>query len=191
MVIGKFGSNATIYKLTTTIDLEYRNMKRLLSAAILALTFMSGAQAALYEISFISDDFGDLGGFTIESQDIIDNLGDNPLGGNYVSNDYIQSLDFSYNGLSWDSGDIAIGATTAHYYFFNGVVPLMGGGNGALASGQNGSIVVYNGQVQFGSDFVAGKWESALAPAPVPIPAGLWLFGSAIAGLIGFRAKRA
>ncbi len=32
---------------------------------------------------------------------------------------------------------------------------------------------------------------SAVVSQVVPIPAGVWLFGSAIAGLIGFRAKRA
>ncbi len=127
------------------------------------------ADAAIYKISYVSDDYGTLGYFTIDSVDIINNRGNNPLGGDYVLNDFIQSLQFSFKGIKWGTDDIAIGPTTAHAYQFEGDMPINPSGNGSLADNGSGQrITTYHPSVgvRFGSEYVLGKWETIAVTDP-------------------------
>ncbi|MFC1588930.1 VPLPA-CTERM sorting domain-containing protein [Pseudomonadota bacterium] len=166
-------------------------MKKLILNIIpLLLVFSSSATAALYEFSYISNDFGSLGSFTMDEQDIIDNIGDNLLGGSYVLNDFIQDLNFSYGGMTWNTADIAIGPMTAHAFDISGSVPILFSANGPLATNTfSQSITMYGGFVMFGGDDVLGNWETSIAA--VPLPASLWLMISGCLSLIGItRLKK-
>ncbi|MFK8014478.1 MAG: hypothetical protein AB8G17_03400 [Gammaproteobacteria bacterium] len=53
------------------------------------------------------------------------------------------------------------------------------------------------GQLEFGAyqswwqdPFSAGSWSANVTVSAIPIPAAVWLFGTALAGLLGFAKKR-
>lgn len=153
--------------------------------------FPATASATLYELTYFSDNYGALGSFTIDNNDILNNEGNNPLGGRYVLNDYIQSLNFSYNGMTWGTDDIAIGPTTAHQYTFIDEVPTSPSGNGSLAANDLGQrITTFHPSIgiRFGSEFITGHWQTELAS--VPLPASAWLFLSGLASLLTLRIKK-
>ncbi len=159
--------------------------------SVFLLTCNNIASAALYEISYMSNDYGLLGSFTIDGQDIIDNAGNNSLGGNYVLNDFIQDLNFSYNGIDWASNDISIGPNVAHSFDIVGGIPLLTSANGALATNSNNqSIVMYHPSVGvlFGSEYILGDWVTSEVSA-VPLPASAWLMFTGLIGLFSFRKK--
>ena len=159
--------------------------------SVLLLSCSNMVSAALYEISYISNDYGRLGSFTIDSQDIINNRGNNPLGGNYVLNDFIQDLNFSYNGMKWMSQDISIGTQEAHGFDFVGDIPVLTSANGALAiNSNNESIVMYHPSVGvlFGSEYILGNWITSEVTA-VPLPAAMWLMLTGLISLFSFRKK--
>ena len=158
---------------------------RLIVGSLLSFFILSTAQATLFEIEYVSYDYGSLGYFTIDDQDIIDNMGDNPIGYNYVLNDFIQELNFSFDGIEWTTEDIAIGPTTAHGFDFVDGVPQLVTANGALARTDAWqSITMYHPSVgvRFGSEFVLGEWVTSVAEVPEPLTLSLFALG--LAGLM-------
>jgi len=166
-------------------------MKLVRAFQVLCLfAFAGSANATLFDIEYVSNNYGSLGSFTIDDQDIIDNIGDNPLGWKYVLNDFIQDLNFSYNGMSWTQSDIALGPTTAHAFDFIDGIPQLISANGALASNELGQrITMYHPSVgvRFGSEFVLGNWVTT--QVSVPEPSSLSLLALGALGLILKRKK--
>lgn len=67
--------------------------------------------------------------------------------------------------------------------------------NGGTAAGAEAALAagLANGEAYFNihtSNFPGGEIRGFLAPAPVPIPAAVWLFSSGLLGLIGIARKK-
>jgi hypothetical protein len=78
-------------------------------------------------------------------------------------------------GILWDGFTYAVGTGTGDTFRYASII---WGGPGALISDGDNEI---NGVLGLDSDFT---------PSVVPVPAAVWLFGSALIGLIGFSKRR-
>ena len=78
-------------------------------------------------------------------------------------------------GILWDGFTYAVGTGTGDTFRYASII---WGGPGALISDGDNEI---NGVLGLDSDFT---------PSAVPVPAAVWLFGTALIGLIGFGKRR-
>lgn len=100
---------------------------------------------------------------------------------NFAPNAAVISTTASLNNFIFaDSTDPAGNNVTNYFYFVNGATPSGSGTSEALAYNTN------TGDIDFDNP-AGGAWS--LTAAPVPLPAGLPLLGSAL-GFLGLRAFR-
>ena len=79
-------------------------------------------------------------------------------------------------GILWDGFTYAVGTGTSDTFRYASIIH---GGPGALINDGDDEI---NGVLGLQSDFTSQN--------PVPVPAAVWLFGSALIGFIGFSRRR-
>ena len=80
----------------------------------------------------------------------------------------------SQTGFSWDVDNDVVGATLDFYFYSNPV-----------EQGDTVSFSVYTDNTTDQVSFFGVSYY----PTPVPIPSAVWLLGSGLIGLIGFRRK--
>lgn len=169
--------------------MKISSLSRWLCVLVFAIGFLGTANASILEFTYTSDDFGVVGSYTMDENDLLNNIG-NPYAGQ-VSNNFIIDLNFSVDGKTWTTADIDRNASAG--YFTTGPIPEVdpGSTNGAYATNGFGSIVQYNPSVigvQFGNIYLLGTWSTSVAT--VPVPAAVWLFGSGLLGLIGMARRK-
>ena len=79
-------------------------------------------------------------------------------------------------GIKWDGFTYAVGTGTTDTFRYASII---WGGPGALISDGDNEI---NGVLGLAADFTP--------PNPVPVPAAVWLFGTALIGFVGVARKR-
>jgi hypothetical protein len=101
------------------------------------------------------------------------------------------------NGVGCDFDD-----TVATLGTFDGLVS--GTGSGWLSMGRGGTasfnltpllalggpLFMYVGEVGNNGETLSGAVDVSDVPAVVPVPATIWLFGTALIGLVGFSKRR-
>ena len=190
------------------------NSKVLLSGVFLALLLATGqARAIPFEIFGLVElsdcdpidcPFGLEFGDTITASGSYDLATFNPVGG--ATSGYFDFLDVSSNSMTIDFGtatftdaDAAFGLGS-ELWFKDGIF------DGIFYDGELGdfSLLFSNGFIDnvppfydfsaLDPDFraVEGNWKTAgaIVLPPVPVPAAIWLFGSALIGLVGFGRRK-
>jgi hypothetical protein len=165
-------------------------LSRWLCSLAFAIGYAGTANARILEFTYTSNDFGVVGSYTMDENDLLNNIGD-PYAGQ-VSNNFIIDLNFSVDGKTWSTADIVRSASAG--YFTTGSIPEVdpGSTNGAYATNGFGSIVQFNPNttgVRFGNISLLGTWSTSVSA--VPVPAAIWLFGSGLLGLIGMARRKA
>ncbi len=106
------------------------------------------------------------------------NITDYPIQNNSTSNGVVVGVEGQSKDVTWDLTNFDnMGMGVILVLKNNGVADLI------LANSLVGSVTLGHG---------LSNWGLAKSPdlKPVPIPAAIWLFGSAVVGLVSFRSKR-
>ncbi|MEF3075507.1 VPLPA-CTERM sorting domain-containing protein [Methylobacter sp. Wu1] len=180
-------------------------MKKISLAGLLFLFSISNANAALLNIGFETGDFSD---WTLIGTGSVKNDSDHPEGQYYGSitgnSSLIQSTDFfggetiefmwkfvandylPYNDFAFFVGD--------QYFKLSDVATVGDYGNSGWNKFSYTVAETYFGPIMFG---IANVGDSGLSSelkldsvSAVPVPAAIWLFGSAIMGLVGFSRRK-
>jgi hypothetical protein len=166
----------------------------LISLALLGLSVTS-ANAALYVLS------GNMDVFQATTNPANVGMGTGTISGDY--DDVTNVLNYS---IEWM--DLSSQITTMHFHLGSagtsgGVVLSI---PGPWASPQLGGDIVLNHSseiglladnwyvnvhtLNFGGGEIRGQVMANLPPSAVPVPAAIWLFGTALIGLVGFGKRR-
>lgn len=94
----------------------------------------------------------------------------------------------------WDFyQSITNGVITIDGYQDNFTVGMHNGYSLQIGQGANDKSAAFGGSVWMdvtGNGYGGGHWDINMDLAPVPVPATVWLFGSALLGLAGFSRRR-
>jgi len=162
-----------------------RNHDKLLGiiAGILLLLNCSLANSATLKFTYTSDTDGLVGFFTINESIFNQKL----ISTNWLKNEYIEDLSFSFRGNVWELDSVDKKAYTIFYQVNGKPLPQVQGGSGALA-GYNypqTSIILYaDGFVNFADHIlVPGSWSTSyVAEVPEPESYTLLLGGLILVG---------
>ncbi|MGQ2966807.1 hypothetical protein [Methylophilus sp.] len=150
---------------------KYPELSMLLMSLFLLIS-CSLANAATLKFTYTSDTDGYAGFFTVDETTFNQKLGKS----NWLLNEYISELSFSFRGDVWGTEDIDRKAYTVFRQVAGIPLPQVQGGSGALAT--HGfpltNITLYaDGIVNFADTFqlVQGQWSTSYV-AQVPEPKG-------------------
>jgi PEP-CTERM motif len=169
-------------------------MMRLVIFLVASLCAQHALAGRLLDFSFTSNQYGNLGSFTIYEDDLLAHM-NSPFPG-YLQNAWIRDLNFTFGGVTWSNTDIAINDYTIYEVApQNHPLPIVVGGSGFLAwrpAGNEGGISIFN--PLSGTSFkypyqpiLPGTWTTTVV---VPEPSTSILLATGLLGFFGLMRLR-